>query len=69
MLLPCSGGQVIAGANTGAVHVVSAEGKPLARAEIAGRVRCVATARFHANGNETIIAATEEGKLAAFKLQ
>ncbi len=64
-----SGVQVIAGTNTGAVYVVSAEGKPLARAEIAGPVSCVATARVQANGNETIIAATEAGSLAAFKLQ
>ncbi len=64
-----SGVQVIAGANTGGVYVVSAEGKRLAHAEMAGPVSCVATARFQAKGNETVIAATEQGALAAFNLQ
>ncbi len=64
-----AGVQVIAGANTGGVYVVSAEGKCLARAGMGAPVSCIATARFAAKDNLTVIVATDQGRLVAFRLQ
>ena len=61
--------EVIAGANTGGVYVVSAEGKCLARAEVDAPVTCIATPRFAPKGNQTVIVATDQGRLVAFTLE
>ena len=61
--------QVIAGATTGGLHVISADGKPLARTALTAPLTCLRGATLQAGGADALIAATTDGSVVAFVLQ
>jgi len=67
--LQAAGVQVIAGANTGGVYVVSADGKALAYTALDSPLMTVTAAQLSAAGAQSLLAANKNGTVTAFALQ